>query len=145
MWWGTAPLVVGLIGLFLLAVGAKAMPTEDDLNQQANLAADQIERDLLLAKTPETKMIALGELANLLAERKQPLPDWMRDPSEESPAALASRVRPLLLQLLGDHRDPTTVVVLRIAFYAGLAAVLIMFVLLFRLTPETNRAGWGEE
>jgi hypothetical protein len=143
VWWGTWPLVLGLGGILLLAVGARAMPSDEELNRKALQAAEKVGEELRNVETPRERRIVLHQLAHELEQRRRPVPPWLTEPGDASDAELTARIRELLIEEFGEHRDPAAMIAGRCAFFAGLVLTAAAGVVLFRYAPDRDKPDWG--
>ena len=141
MWWGTGPLVVGAMGLLLLAFGAKWLPAGDEINERAREEAEEIEQGLR-SPDPEKRNEAIHMAAEILHRAGKKLDAATLNEQNAKELDLAARVRNLIYDVQSDHRDPGAVLAGRIAFYGGLVLVFAAGVLLYRRTPESNQGAW---
>ena len=145
-WWGTSTLVVGAIGLLLLAIGAKGMRDDDSVNEPARQEADGVEADLndtehrqeavAILQREELMLKARGKTVDL----RSLAPKKTEDPTMKPEQAAEAKQR--IYDALSSHSDPSAALPQRIAFYAGLILVFTAGVLLYRRTPESVRGPW---
>jgi hypothetical protein len=143
-WWGTRPLVVGLIGLALLAFGANALPDLEAINAPARQEAAKLQVLLRDAQSQANVFAILRSAEGSLEEegKRVDLRALVPRNELESDPGWIDKVGEAYYQARSVHRDAWALLTGRLAFYVGLILVFAAGVLLYRRTPDSVHNAW---
>jgi hypothetical protein len=120
VWWGTWPLVLGLGGILLLAVGARAMRAPDEEINAKKMKWENEQQKRAMEKMLRRSFQQRGQPDDEVGESAEPPPEELQ-----------------------DQRDQAAVIAGRLAFFCGLVLTAAAGVVLFRYAPDRDKPDWG--